>query len=129
MHHATWIDLDSLFNCVMHLWPVYFVSYSVACIFLLFCGQRLFYAQSQSDDGHAANVETDPAPSNEELYDSHLPASVVCSIYSFHDRARGCLSFSSAATFQLLNCTLILDIYCWYLMYSLRLAPQWFTFT
>ena len=28
-----------------------------------------------------------------------------------------------------LNCTLILDIHCWYPMYSLRLAPQWFTFT
>ena len=58
------------------------------------------------------------------------PPSVVCSIYfSFHDRARGCLSFSSAATTQPLNCTLILDIHCWYRMYSLRLAPQWLTFT
>ena len=58
------------------------------------------------------------------------PFSVVCSIYFFHDRARrGCLSFSSAATIQPLNCTLILDIHCWYPMYSLRLAPQWFTFT
>jgi len=28
----------------------------------------LFLAQSHSDDGHAANVETDPAPSDEELY-------------------------------------------------------------
>jgi len=26
-----------------------------------------------------------------------------------------------------LNCTLILNIHCWYPMYSLRLAPQWFT--
>ena len=25
-------------------------------------------AQSHSDDGHAANVKTDPAPSDEELY-------------------------------------------------------------
>jgi len=42
------------------LWPVR--------IFCLFCGQRLFYAQLHSDDGHAANnVETDPAPSDEEL--------------------------------------------------------------
>jgi len=58
------------------------------------------------------------------------PSSVVCSIYfSFHDRARGCSSFSSAATIQPLNCTLILDVHCWYPMYSLRLAPQWFTFT
>jgi len=41
------------------------------------------------------------------------PSSVVCSIYSsFHDRARGCSSFSSAATIQPLNCTLILDIHC-----------------
>ena len=31
--------------------------------------------------------------------------------------------------FTSLNCTLILDIHCWYPMYSLRLAPQWFTFT
>ena len=30
--------------------------------------------------------------------------------------------------FTPLNCTLILDIHC-YPMYSLRLAPQWFTFT
>ena len=28
-----------------------------------------------------------------------------------------------------LNCTLILDIHCWYPMYSLRLAPQCFAFT
>jgi len=28
-----------------------------------------------------------------------------------------------------LNCTLILDIHCWYPMYLLRLAPQCFTFT
>jgi len=58
------------------------------------------------------------------------PSSVICSIYfSFHDRARGCSSFSSAATIQALNCTPILDIHCWYPMYSLRLAPQWSTFT
>ena len=31
--------------------------------------------------------------------------------------------------FTPLKCTLILDIHCWYPMYSLRLAPQWFTFT
>ena len=31
--------------------------------------------------------------------------------------------------FTPLNCTLILDIHCWYPMYSLRLAPQWFIFT
>jgi len=77
MLHATWIDLDSLFNLVVHMyimWPVYFVSYSVACIFGLFCGQGLFYAQSHSNDSHAV---TDPAPSNEELNDSHLPQSFV----------------------------------------------------
>ena len=28
-----------------------------------------------------------------------------------------------------LNCTLILNIHCWYPMYSLRLAPQCFAFT
>ena len=40
--------------------------------------------------------------------------SVVCSIYfSFHDRARGCSSFSSAVTTQALNCTLVTaDILC-----------------
>jgi len=42
----------------------------MACIFCLFCGQRLFYAQSHFDDGHAV---TDPAPSDEELNDSYLP--------------------------------------------------------
>jgi len=31
--------------------------------------------------------------------------------------------------FTPLNCTLILDIHCWYPVCSLRLAPQWFTFT
>ena len=31
--------------------------------------------------------------------------------------------------FTPLNWILILDIRCWYPMYSLRLAPQWFTFT
>ena len=65
MHHATWIDLDSLFNCVVHNYVD-----SVACIFCIFCGQRLLYAQSHSDDGHAV---TDPEPSDEELNDSHLP--------------------------------------------------------
>jgi len=32
-------------------------------------------------------------------------------------------------SFTSLNSTLILDIHCWYPMHSLRLAPQWFTFT
>jgi len=56
------------------------------------------------------------------------PPSVVCSIYfSFHDRASGCSSFSSATTTQPLNCTLVTADILY--MYSLRLAPQWFTFT
>ena len=63
---CTFCGLYILFHI---LWPVYSV-YSVACIFCLFCGQRLLYAQSHSDEGHAV---TDPAPSDEELNDSHLP--------------------------------------------------------
>ena len=52
----------------------------MACIF---CGQRLFYAQSHSDDGHAANVETNPAASDEKLY-SHLSRSfLACSLAKF----------------------------------------------
>ena len=78
-------------------------------MFCLFCGQRLFYAQSHSDDGHAV---TDPAPSDEELNDSHLPQSFVPST-------------SPSMTEQ----EAVRHSVQQYPMYSLRLAPQCFAFT
>ena len=105
MHHATWIDLDSLFNCVVHNYVD-----SVACIFCLFCGQRLLYAQSHSDGGHAV---ADLAPSDEDLNDFHLPQLSVPSTPSMTEQVASCSSFSSATTTQPLNCTLVTaDILC-----------------
>ena len=57
----------------------------MTCIYILFIlwPEVALYGQSHFDDGHAV---TDPAPSDEELNDSHLPQSTVPSTSSMTEQ-------------------------------------------
>ena len=94
------------------------------------------YCSPYAYSGHVINLPQDVARFANSL--PHLPSEldiiVILGTFSFHFLTHFFLSMHTVImVYQKLsaplNCTLILDIHCWYPMYSLRLAPQWFTFT